>query len=478
MKTQVTNRIDVMRKRPVAVFAGIMTVVTISILLIHRSSRSGLVASGVGPKPSVGAIDAMSILLVPPSGTGRLVEEVRRVQDQIRSGRGVEGGLERLGWLYVARGRENQDPGFYKMAEQCASALEARDPKAPEALLLKGHVLHNLHAFKDAEVIARELVKQREMPADYGLLGDALMEQGKLDEAIIAYQQMADLKPDLHASIRAAHLRWLKGDLIGAIELARDAAVAASPRDPDTASWVWTRLGAYLFQSGQLELALQQCADVLALRKDYPPALLLRGRILLADGKTSDAVVDLTRAAQLAPLPEYQWALVESLTVAGQSSAAAAVETELKRRGAGADPRTYSVFLSTKGESTDVALRLAVAELGNRSDVFTHDAVAWALAAAGEIDAANKELDKVISVGTQDARLFLHAALIRSRGGRFEEAANWHQKASALKSLLLPSEKQLLQALATQLGSAPSSALSGPHSEGAADFARASEAMF
>ena len=472
------NLIYVMQKRPVAIFAGIMSVVIVSILLIDHSSHRGFVASVAGLKSPVGAVGAMSILLVPPSGTGRLVEEIRRSQDQLLTGRNVESAIERLGWLYVARGRESLDPGFFKIAEQCASALEARHPRAPEALLLKGHVLHNMHHFKEAEVIARELVKKREMPADYGLLGDTLMEQGKLDGAVAAYQRMADLKPDLHASIRAAHLRWLKGDLDGAIELASDAAAAASPRDPDTASWVWTRLGAYLFQNGQLKLALQQCADALAVRKDYPPALLLQGRILLADGKTSEALVDLTRAAQLAPLPEYQWALAEALTISGQSSAASDVETELKRHGASSDPRTYSVFLSTKGETPDFALRLATAELESRGDVFTRDAVAWALATAGKIEAANKELDKVIGVGTQDARLFFHAALIRSQSGQFEEAAKWCEKAFALRTLLLPSEKQLLQALATQLGSASSAALSGPQSEHAVDFARVGEATF
>ena len=54
--------------------------------------------------------------------------------------------------------------------------------------MLRGHVLHNPHQFKEAESLARRLITERGAWFDHGLLGDALMEQGKLDEAEQAYQ--------------------------------------------------------------------------------------------------------------------------------------------------------------------------------------------------------------------------------------------------------------------------------------------------
>ena len=137
--------------------------------------------------------------------------------------------LEKLGWLYVAKARSSYDPGFYKLAEHCALALEVADPKSPEAMLLRGHVLISFHRFAEAEAIAKELVEQRALPFDYGLLGDALMEQGRLTEAVAAYQRMVDLRPDLQSYSRVAHMRWLKGDLDGAIEVARMAARRRQP---------------------------------------------------------------------------------------------------------------------------------------------------------------------------------------------------------------------------------------------------------
>jgi tetratricopeptide (TPR) repeat protein len=105
-----------------------------------------------------------------------------------------------------------------------------------EALLLRGHVLQNLHHFKEAESLARELVAKRGLPFDYGLLGDALMEQGRIKEAVAAYQSMVDGRPDLQSYSRIAHIRWLTGDLEGAIEMSRAAVSASSPNDADSAA--------------------------------------------------------------------------------------------------------------------------------------------------------------------------------------------------------------------------------------------------
>jgi hypothetical protein len=71
-------------------------------------------------------------------------------------------------WLFVKQARLSFDPGFYKLAEQCAACLEARGSTGPEMLLLRAHVLQSLHHFSAAETAARELVKLRELPFDYG----------------------------------------------------------------------------------------------------------------------------------------------------------------------------------------------------------------------------------------------------------------------------------------------------------------------
>src|SRR5262249_11787870 len=155
----------------------------------------------------------LALVLTPPGGDSPIDKAISRLQQQIRSGRNAQAWLEQLGWAFVAKAPESFDPGFYKLAEQGARGIEMRNPQSQEAMLLRGHVLQNLHRFKESETLSRRLVAQRGLSFDYGLLGDALMEQGKLSDAVEAYQRMMNLKPDLHAYARAAHMRWLKGDL-------------------------------------------------------------------------------------------------------------------------------------------------------------------------------------------------------------------------------------------------------------------------
>jgi tetratricopeptide (TPR) repeat protein len=390
-------------------------------------------------------VTPLSLVLVPQTGDTKLDAQIRQAQEQVRSSKkNTEPALERLGWLFVAKARMTFDPGFYKLGEQCALCLESKNPHAPEALLLHGHILQNLHRFKEAEPLARELVASRGRPFDYGLLGDVVMEQGQLSEAVEAYQKMADLRPDLQACARAAHIRWLKGDLDGAIEMMRLAVHAASPLDAESAAWVYSRMAAYQMQSGALAEARRFCEGALEFQSNYPPALLIEGKLSLVEGRTGEALESIRHAVTLNPLPEYQWALIEALRVDGHLDEATSVKNELKANGAAADPRTFALFLATFGEEPAQALRLARAELQTRKDVFTYDALAWSLAASGEWGEAQVQCRRALSEGTRDARLFLHGGIIAAHVGRADEARTLLAQAETLHQMLLPSEGALL----------------------------------
>ena len=389
--------------------------------------------------------DPLSLALAPHDGEGSVDKEIRGFQEQVRNAQNRKAALEQLGWAFVAKARGSFDTGFYKLAEACADVLDSDSAGCPEALLLRGHVFQNLHRFKEAESLARELVAKRGLSFDYGLLGDTLMEQGRIQEAVAAYQSMVDLRPDLQSYSRIAHVRWLTGDLEGAIELMQAAVSASSPTDADSAAWVNHRLAGLKVQVGDTEAAKRYCEASLELRPDYPPAFLLRGKILLAQDNSEAAIADLERAAQRNPLPEYQWALAEALRAAGREPEAQQVETRLRSHGAMSDPRTFSLYLATRGENTALAVQLAESELQQRKDVFTHDALAWALAAAGRMEEAGTQMARrALAEGTGDARLFFHAAVIAARAGRTEDATKWFTKAAAMMDLLLPSEQDLL----------------------------------
>jgi len=240
-------------------------------------------------------------------------------------------------------------------------------------------------------------------------------------------------------------MRWLKGDVEGAIAAMQLAVGAASPVDAESGAWVNTRLAFYEFQAGRVSEAERHCALALSLQNDYPPTLLLQGRILLSQSRFAEAVVVLQKAAKLNPLPEYQWTLAEALRATGKENEASDVETQLCQHGASSDPRTLALYLATRQESPETALRLARAELDSRGDVFSHDALAWSLAATGKLTKAHSEMQRALAEGTRDARLFFHAGIIASQAGHSADAERWLRKASELSHLLLPSERNELQ---------------------------------
>lgn len=437
---------------------------TCSILIIASLTASSACRQASGGAPSTAT--PCEVALAAHSGDAKIDREIARLQQEIRSNAKpfqTAAMIEKLGWSFVEKARESFDPGFYKLAEGCALCLESKQGEnqaagqsakralsTPQsirsaALLLRGHAMNNMHRFGEAEKIARELVETRGLAYDFGLLGDALIEQGKTNEAALAYQKMMDTRPGPQAYGRAAHLRWLKGDTEGARALMMMSAQAAG--QTEAAAWAWSKLAIYELQAGEMKRARAACDAALSARSAYAPGLLALGRVLLAENKIDEAVNALERAAHLNPLPEYQWALADALNAANRHDAAAEVERSLAATGPANDPRSYSLFLATRGREPDVALRLAEAELKVRRDVYTLDALAWAQSAKGDATESWKTMRSALALGTEDARLYLHAAVIAAQAGENRQAKIYAGKAAKFASSLLPGERIRLKRL-------------------------------
>src|SRR5215470_15454477 len=436
---------------------------TCIILIIVSTVVANACHRASGGAPAMAA--PCEIALAAHSGDAKLDREIARLQQEIRSNAKpfqTTAMIEKLGWSFVEKARESFDPGFYKLAEQCALCLESklgesqqggqpadRPLSTPQSIrsaaLLRGHALHNLHRFGEAEKIARELVETRGLAYDFGLLGDALIEQGKTDEAALAYQKMMETRPGPQAYGRAAHLRWLQGDTEGARALMLMSAQSAG--QTESAAWAWSKLAMYELQAGEMKRAREACDAALSMRSEYAPGLFALGRVLLAESKVGEAVGALERAAHLNPLPEYQWALADALRAENRDADAEEVERRLAATGAANDPRSYSLFLSTRGRDPDVALRLAEEELKVRRDVYTLDALAWAQSAKGDAAEGWKTMRSALALGTEDARLYMHAAAIAAQAGENKQAKIYARKAAKSAFSLLPGERIRLKQL-------------------------------
>lgn len=400
-------------------------------------------------------VEAESIALIPHDGDEAVDERIRKAQERVASGQVPVASWEALGWAFVAKARRSFDAGYYTLAEACADEIEGIEAEASEALLLRGHVAHNLHRFSEAEEIARTLTEREGGPFDFLLLGDALIEQGKINEAIEAYQTAVDMRPDLQSYARVGWVRWMIGDVPGAIEATTRAVKAGSPQDPDSLAWALTQLAGFYFHLSQVGEAERVVSKAVTYMPDYPPALLLRGRMLMDGGDFEEAVAVLKKAAEKNPQPQYQWALLEAMAEADATAGAKELRDAFHATAERLDPRTYALYQATKGEKIGLAVELAEAELEERQDIYTHDAMAWALCAKGQLEEAQVHMDEALSVLTDDGRLYLHAAVIARRLGNMEEASDWFGAASDLKHTLFPSERRILKSLGEELAGNP-----------------------
>ena len=142
----------------------------------------------------------------------------------------------------------------------------------------------------------------------------------------------------------------------------------------------------YELQRGRLADAERMTDASLQYVPDYAAALLARGRIQLAQSKTADAAATLERAARLNPLPEYQWTLADALRLLNRTDEAAALEQQLVGDGASGDPaHARALPVDAPRRTARRPSSSPGVKWQTRGDVFTLDALAWALASAGQV---------------------------------------------------------------------------------------------
>jgi tetratricopeptide (TPR) repeat protein len=365
---------------------------------------------------------------------GPAEQQLRRAQAKLGAGETEVSAWVEVGQAWMRVARVHSQPELFRAAEDCTTQALARAPQDAAALRLRGLMLMNAHRFAGARSLARELLERD--PADtlsWGTLSDAELELGRVSEAVAAAQEMLDLKPSLLSYGRAAHLRWMTGDVAGAKRL-YSAAIAAGQQQADPeprswmivqAAWVFWHEGDYAGAARGFELALSQVPE-------YAPALEGLGRAALARGDYQEAVRRLERAQALHPLAESAWWLGDAYALAGDQVRAAAAYREVERLGTRFDPRTLAAFYATQAREPSEAVRLARIAFGEREDCYSKDTLAFALFRRGELQEAKRLAGEAIALGVRDARLLYHAGMIFRAAGDAAEGGKLMQRALSL----------------------------------------------
>jgi tetratricopeptide (TPR) repeat protein len=390
----------------------------------HGSQAS----TSAGSAPSVAGVESVAgrgpnvapraLAMAKTTGTTRVDTLIAAAQKAIEKNPGKADFYVSLGQLWVRKAREAADPGFYLNANACADLALDIAPGTRDGEALRGLVLLNNHRFLDAaDQAERVLAKDKANLVALSILSDAKLELGDYDAATKAAQAMNDIKPNLPAYVRAAHLKWLRGDGDGAKELVKHAYDARDERELEPAAWVLVQGAMMFWDEGDYDGADKGFDVALKDETDYPPALVGKGRVAMAKGEFKRAVDYLDKAYKESPLVETAWLLGDAREGAGDHSGAEAAYAEVVKRGRQSDGRTLAQFYATKNRDAAEAVKLAEAEKQVRDDIYTEDAIAWALYRAGRFVEAKAASDKALRLGTKEARLVYHAGAIAIASG-------------------------------------------------------------
>lgn len=369
---------------------------------------------------------------------------IRAAENQIKARPDAPEGYNLLAAAYMQKARETADFDFNAKAGEALDRSNAVAPNDYDALKLRARLLLTEHRFRDALSLAERAQKIRPNDHDaYGALTDAHTELGNYEEAVEAAQRMVDLRPDASAYARVAYLRSLHGDTEGAIEAMRVAVQAADPRDPEAVAWYRTHLGDELMNAGKLEEAERQYDAALAIFPGYELALTSKARARIAAGDLDGAVkIYEASASHDALLALGEIYAKQGRTEDASRAYAAFEEAERVAAAEENDMGHMARFWADRGVNLNEAVEIMRSEREERADIYTSDALAWALFKSGQSAEAKKYIEEALRLGTRDARMNYHAGMIYASLGDSARAAKRLKLALEINPAFSPIEAE------------------------------------
>ena len=308
-----------------------------------------------------------------------------------------------LGAAYFQRARETGDVSDYQLAEQSLAKsldLVSADFSADAALGTMAEVCMGEHRFADALTFAqRALSLGTGDVSPFAIVGDAYADMGEYEKAGDAYGRLTP--PDMTLSPRAAYardsrisyLKFIAGDTTGAINLMKTAVTEGieAQLPSENLAWLYYELGEFYTQAGDSASADTAYLAALTIHPGDYRALAALGKLRANNGRYEEAIVLYQKAIAVVPMPVFvaelgdlysktgnqaeaqkQYALVEYIGLLGH------INQVLHNR-------DLALFYADHDMKLAEALDLAQKELEVRHDVYTWDALAWALYKNGKL---------------------------------------------------------------------------------------------
>jgi tetratricopeptide (TPR) repeat protein len=393
------------------------------------------VAGGLGllqridrqPAPAA-HVATQALSATPVVGAASLSEVIAGLQERLRALPTDWQSYANLGLAYVQQARVTADPSYYPKAQGVLSrSLSLHGSDNVSALTGMAALAAARHDFSGALSWAKEAETMNPDSADVqAVLGDALVELGRYDQAFHTFQRMIDLRPELSTYARVSYAWELRGNLAGALQ-AMDLALhaAATPTD---AAWASNQIGDLYWNRGEMDRAETWYRRAISKEPSFVPPHAGLARVQAAGGDLDRAIETLTWVVQRYPTPEYVIALGDLYTIERRQAEAArqyalvgAEERLLRANGVNVD---LEIALFDADHGVDLADGLAGArqEWARRHSIHVADALGWALHANGRDAEALQFANRALGLGTRNALFFFHRGMIERSLGKVRAA--------------------------------------------------------
>ena len=343
-----------------------------------------------------------------------------------------------LAAAYIQKVRETTDFSYLDRASKIVDNVVSADSHDYQALRLRSEIELERHEFAKVAEDSRKLTKMApEDPWNWGTLGDALIELGQYNDAAEAYQKMVTLRPDLASYNRAAWFRFLAGDMPGAVEIMQRAISAGSPSAENTA-WCLVELGHLYLKSGHSADAEKAYQAAITTFPGYHPAYAGLGKAQAVRGEVKQAIASYERAQASTPLPDYAAALYDLYHASGDEKNAQKerdlidLYDHLNLSNGEKANRNVAMIFSDHNWRVDRALDLAQAEISMRKDIYTYDALAWALYRNKQYTEAKAAMAEALKLGTPEPMFYYHAQQIALAAGEEKQATEYAKQFQTL----------------------------------------------
>jgi tetratricopeptide (TPR) repeat protein len=325
----------------------------------------------------------------------------------------------------------------FQLAEQALNKsldLNNADFTADAAYSTLAEVCMGKHRFSDAITYAQKALALGSGDlSSFAIVGDANADMGEYERAAIAYSRL-DISGESAAQprniyvrdSRTSYLKFISGDTPGAIRLMQSAVTAGTEaRLPaENLAWLYYELGEYEFQAGDIGAANHAYLTALNIHPGDYRALAGLGKLRGTQGRYAEAIRLYQGAIAVVPMPIYVAELGDMYTKAGNPAEAKKQYQLVEYIGLLGHinqvlhNRDLALFYADHDIKLDEALALAHKEFEVRHDIYTWDALAWALYKNGKYQEASDAMDHALRPGARDALLFFHAGMIASRLGQ------------------------------------------------------------